>query len=188
MKSSPGRRPPAILPARSRRGRGCCSCSSERSAPEKRKKKIKIKRGKKPHTSFLRSRTGCKSTLLRSGGEEGRGKCVGVRGGGGGGEMPAELMERPRRGTGRTRSRAGRREKGIPHLRRPAAPVEGLPGIPAGTLGRPTRGWSGAGLTPSVPPAGTPSLRGCAARPCWRGRRAGGGELPFQCRLLTERH
>lgn len=42
MSSSPGRRPPAILPARSRRGRGCCSCSSERSAPEKRKKK-KIK-------------------------------------------------------------------------------------------------------------------------------------------------
>lgn len=28
------------------------------------------------------------------------------------------------------------------------------PGIPAGTSGRPTRGWSGAGLTPGAPPAG----------------------------------
>lgn len=49
MKSSPGRSLPAILPARSRCGRGC---SSERSAPEKRKKKLKIKRrwgGKAAH-------------------------------------------------------------------------------------------------------------------------------------------
>lgn len=93
--------------------------------------------------------------------------------------MPAELMERPRRGTGRTRSRAGRREGGIPPLRRrgPAALAEGLPGIPRGDLGPPdvalepsgshaersrSPGRAGAGSG-----AGTPSPR---SHRCRRGR------------------
>lgn len=112
--------------------------------------------------------------------------------------MPAELMERPRRGTGRTRSRAGRREKGIPP---PPAPGTrrtrgGAAGDPRGDLGPPDARLERSRAHPERSPgragagsgAGIPSPRGYTARPCRRDRRDGGGELPFQCRLLTERH
>lgn len=77
--------------------------------------------------------------------------------------MPAELMERPRRGTGRTRSRAGRRKRGIPHLRRrgPGRTRGGAAGDPRGDLGPPDARLERSRAHPERSPAG-PAL---GARP-----------------------
>lgn len=125
MKSSPGRRPPAILPARP--GGCCCSGRVRSGGMEKRrekKEKIPLIIVEKAETPPLAGAAQAAKALRcgvpgRRDGEE----CVGVWGGGGGGaagEMPRSCWRRPRRGTGRTRGGG----LGSPC---PALPCPGIP-------------------------------------------------------------
>lgn len=92
--------------------------------------------------------------------------------------MPAELMERPRRGTGRTRSRAGRREEGIP----PSGAPPQLQ-MHAGT----ERSRAGPERSP-LPWLGRDPLAPGLRRPSLPDRPAGWKRgCLFQCLPLTER-
>lgn len=105
--------------------------------------------------------------------------------------MPAELMERPRRGTGRTQpgGEEGGRDSPPPAPGPAAAPRGGAAGDPRGAgAARLQR----SGLTPSAPRQGrrwqrardplAPGLCRPSLPERWRR-----GHL-FLCRLLTERH